>query len=341
MKRLLIVTDAWYPQINGVVRSLDQTAKHLRQMGFTVSFITPSDFTSLPMPGYSEIPLAMVTKRKLAKMLEGYDFDSLHLATEGPLGWAARALALQNNWQFTTSLHTKFPEYLHERTRIPVTWSYAVLRRFHNKAASTLVTTQSQKDELARYGITNTRVWLRGVDTDMFTPDGARSPLISDGWPRPLWLNVGRLAVEKNIEAFLSLDLPGTKVVVGSGPEHQRLVSKFPDAKFPGAHQGHELAAIYRSCDCFVFPSLTDTFGLVIVEALASGLPVAAHPVTGPNDIITDPAAGSLDWDLKQACLSAQALTRDDARQHALGFTWQACTQRFRDALVSLDGDIL
>ncbi len=341
MTRLLVVTDAWYPQINGVVRSLDQTAKHLRDMGIAVSFITPSDFKSFPMPGYSEIPLALATKGKLAKMLEGYAFDSLHLATEGPLGWAARALALEKKWQFTTSLHTKFPEYLHKRTRIPVTWSYAMLRKFHNQAASTLVTTQSQKDELARYGITNTRVWLRGVDTEMFRPDGARSPLISEEWPRPLWLNVGRLAVEKNIEAFLQLDLPGTKVVVGSGPEHQRLMAKFPQVKFLGAHQGHDLATIYRSCDCFVFPSLTDTFGLVIVEALASGLPVAAHPVTGPNDIITDPVAGTLDWDLQQACLSAQTLDPRDARQHALGFTWQACTERFRDALVSLDGELL
>ncbi len=338
MKRLLIVTDAWYPQINGVVRSLDQTAKALRPMGVSVTFITPNDFKTLPMPGYSEIPLALATKRSVAKLMMAEPFDSLHLATEGPLGWAARAVALDKGWQFTTSLHTKFPEYLYERTRIPISWSYAVLRRFHNAAAATLVTTQSQKDELDRWGIRNTHVWLRGVDTELFTPEGPRSSLVDEDWPRPLWLYVGRLAVEKNIDAFLNLDLPGTKVVVGSGPESQRLEAKHTTAKFLGAQQGQDLAAIFRSCDCFVFPSLTDTFGLVVVEALASGLPVAAYPVTGPKDIITDPKAGVLESDLKQACLAAVALAREDARSLALDYTWEACTQRFYDALVSLDG---
>lgn len=341
MKRLLVVTDAWYPQINGVVRSLDQTAKALSPMGIAVRFITPNDFKTLPMPGYSEIPLALATKRSLAKHMQAEPFDSLHLATEGPLGWAARGVALAKGWQFTTSLHTKFPEYLYERTRIPISWSYAVLRRFHNAAAATLVTTQSQKDELDRWGIRNTHVWLRGVDTEMFRPDGPKSDLVAQDWPRPLWLYVGRLAVEKNIDAFLDLDLPGTKVVVGSGPEHQRLQAKHTSAKFLGAQQGDELAAIYRSCDCFVFPSLTDTFGLVVVEALASGLPVAAYPITGPKDIVTDPSAGVLDSDLKTACLEAVKLDRKDARRLALDFTWEACTQRFRTALVDLDGQTL
>lgn len=341
MKRLLIVTDAWYPQINGVVRSLEQTAKALEPMGISVRFITPKDFKTLPMPGYSEISLALAGKRSVAKAMLANSFDSLHLATEGPLGWAARAVAIEKGWQFTTSLHTKFPEYLYERTRMPVRWSYAVLRRFHNAAAATLVTTQSQKEELDRWGIRNTHVWLRGVDTKLFAPTGPKARSVSDDWPRPLWLYVGRLAVEKNIDAFLNLDLPGTKVVVGSGPERQRLEGKHTTAKFLGAQQGEDLAAIYRSCDCFVFPSLTDTFGLVVVEALASGLPVAAYPVTGPKDIIDNPNAGVLDSDLKTACLEAVQRDREDARKLALEFTWEACTLRFRDALVTLDGQTL
>ncbi|MCA3415068.1 MAG: glycosyltransferase family 1 protein [Roseomonas sp.] len=331
--RILIVSDAWFPQVNGVVRTLSVVADKLRAMGDTVEVIGPDRFHSMPMPGYAEIRLAIAPKRKLARLVAEFRPEIIHIATEGPLGWAMRGLCRRNHWPFTTAFHTRFPEYLEARTGIPADWSWRVMRRFHEAGEGTFAATASLRQELTRRGFTKLRTWTRGVDLDKFRPGEG------DAWAglaRPIFLYAGRVAIEKNIEAFLSLDLPGTKVVVGGGPALESLKQKFPQVTFTGYRENGALARSYAGADVFVFPSRTDTFGLVLLEALASGTPVAAFPVTGPIDVVTDSRIGALDEDLRAACLKAIECDRAACRQHAEAWSWDACVAQFRAVLVPI-----
>lgn len=336
--RLLIVTDAWLPQVNGVVRTLTTMAGMLRAMGDEVEVIGPDRFRSLPMPGYREIRLAMAPRRRLARLVRAYMPCAVHIATEGPLGWAMRALCRRHGWPFTTAFHTKFAEYLQARAGVPAAWSWRLLRRFHAPAQATLAATETLRAELAERGFTAIRPWTRGVDLQRFDPslrDGPEDPYA--GLPRPIFLCAGRVAIEKNLEAFLGLDLPGSKVVVGSGPALPGLRQRFPTAHFLGWRENGALARCYAAADVFVFPSRTDTFGLVLLEAMASGTPVAAFPVTGPRDVVTDPRAGVLDTDLRAACLAALRCDRQAARAHAEMFSWEASARQFREALARFE----
>ena len=331
--RILIVSDAWLPQVNGVVRTLSVVAEKLTAMGDTVEVIGPDRFRNLPMPGYAEIRLAIAPKRRLAQLVAEFAPEIIHIATEGPLGWAMRGLCRRNKWPFTTAFHTRFPEYLEARTRIPADWSWRVMRRFHEAGDGTFAATASLREELARRGFTKIRAWTRGVDLEKFNPASR------DEWPdlpRPVFLYAGRVAIEKNIEAFLALDLPGSKVVVGDGPALPALRQKFPEVTFTGYRENGALARSYAGADVFVFPSRTDTFGLVLLEALAAGTPVAAFPVTGPIDVITDEQVGALDEDLRAACLKALNCDRSMARRHAEAWSWDACVAQFRAALVPI-----
>jgi glycosyltransferase involved in cell wall biosynthesis len=329
---ITIVTDAWFPQVNGVVRTLSMVGEKLVDMGNTVTFITPSDFRTVPCPTYPEIRLALLPDRKMASLIEAAQPSAIHIATEGPLGHAARAYCIRHNLPFTTAYHTKFPEYIRARTLIPVSWSYAVMRRFHGKSQGVMVATESLRAELEYRGIRNVKPWTRGVDIDAFRPQPAVLDL-----PRPISMYVGRVAVEKNIGAFLALKLPGTKVVVGDGPQREELARIYPDAVFVGSKSGQDLARHYASADVFVFPSRTDTFGLVLIEAMACGVPVAAYPVPGPMDVIGDSGAGVLDDDLARAVEGALAIDRDIPRNHALGFTWERCAEVFLENLAPFD----
>ena len=331
--RILIVSDAWLPQVNGVVRTLSVVADKLTAMGDTVEVIGPDRFRNLPMPGYAEIRLAIAPKRRLAQLVAEFAPEIIHIATEGPLGWAMRGICRRNKWPFTTAFHTRFPEYLEARTRIPADWSWRVMRRFHEAGDGTFAATASLREELARRGFTKIRAWTRGVDLEKFNPASR------DEWPglpRPVFLYAGRVAIEKNIEAFLALDLPGSKVVVGDGPALPALRQKFPEVTFTGYRENGALARSYAGADVFVFPSRTDTFGLVLLEALAAGTPVAAFPVTGPIDVITDEKVGALDEDLRAACLRALDCDRSMARRHAEAWSWDACVAQFRAALVPI-----
>jgi glycosyltransferase involved in cell wall biosynthesis len=339
-RRILIVSDAWHPQVNGVVRTLTTVVAELRAMGDTVEVVGPERFASLPMPGYSEIRLAIAPRRKLARIAAEFAPDAVHVATEGPLGWAMRAICLARGWRFTTSFHTRFPEYMHARMRVPAAFSWAVLRRFHESGSGTFCATPSLARDLAGRGFTRVVAWSRGVDLSRFRPEAAQHG-DAEAWerlPRPLFLYAGRIAVEKNIAAFLSLDLPGSKVVVGDGPQRAALMRRFPGAHFTGWRENGALARAYAHADAFVFPSRTDTFGLVLLEALASGTPVAAFPVTGPIDVIGEAPVGALDEDLRAACLRALGADRALCRAHAEQFSWSACARRFRDSLVPAAG---
>lgn len=323
--RILIVTDAWYPQVNGVVRTLDTVARELVALGHTLGFVTPDQFRTLPMPTYPEIRLALAPGRRLARMFASFAPDAIHIATEGPLGWAARRLCLRRGLPFTTAYHTRFPEYVKARFGVPLALTYRLMRRFHGPSRGLMVATRTLHEELAGRGFGNLRTWSRGVDLERFTP-GPRDLL--PHLPRPIFTYVGRLAVEKNIDAFLALDLPGSKLVVGDGPEMARLKAAYPKAHFAGARHGDDLVAHFRAGDVFVFPSRTDTFGLVMLEAMACGLPVAAFPVTGPLDVLS-PETGAMDEDLRAACLKALGLDPESCRRHALGFTWAATAAQF------------
>jgi len=331
--RILIVSDAWFPQVNGVVRTLSVVADKLRAMGDTVEVIGPDRFRSMPTPGYAEIRLAIAPKRKLARLVAEFRPEIIHIATEGPLGWAMRALCRRNHWPFTTAFHTRFPEYLEARTGLPADWSWRVMRRFHEAGDGTFAATASLREELTRRGFTKLRPWTRGVDLDKFRPGEGDSWA---GLPRPIFLYAGRVAIEKNIEAFLALDLPGSKVVVGDGPALEGLKQKFPQVTFTGYRENGALARSYAGADVFVFPSRTDTFGLVLLEALASGTPVAAFPVTGPIDVVTNSRVGALDEDLRAACLKALECDRTACRSHAEAWSWDACVAQFRAALVPI-----
>ncbi|MGB3387474.1 MAG: glycosyltransferase family 1 protein [Pseudaminobacter sp.] len=323
--RILIVTDAWRPQVNGVVRTLEKLGEALQERGVEVEFLTPEGYPTLPLPSYPEIRLALASARRIARRIEAVSPDCIHIATEGPLGLLARRACLASGRGFTTSYHTRFPEFLRARTPVPESWSYACMRRFHNAGQGTLVATPSLAAELAAKGFTNLRPWTRGVDTDLFNQQKkARIDL-----PGPIFLCVGRVAVEKNLPAFLDLDLPGSKVVVGDGPDLARLKARYPEAHFLGTRTGEELAGIYAASDVFVFPSLTDTFGNVLLEALASGCPVAAYPVTGPLDIVGETQCGVLSEDLREAALGALEVPRAQARSRALAYNWDECATQF------------
>ena len=324
--RIVVVTDAWFPQVNGVVRTLRTVGNQVERMGHSIKFITPDMFRTIPCPTYPEIRLCINAGRRLNRMLEAEAPDAVHIATEGPLGIAARRWCLRHDFPFTTAFHTRFPDYVHARLRIPVSWSWAVLKWFHRPSKGVMVATRTLESELNERGLANTKMWTRGVDLELFRP--VESNLFAN-MAQPVFLFVGRVAIEKNIEAFLKLDLPGTKVVVGDGPQRRQLQAAFPETVFAGEQHGEALAAHFSAADVFVFPSLTDTFGLVMLEAMACGLPVAAFPVAGPVDVVTDHRAGVLDADLEKAARDALMLSGDDARRHAVGYSWENCANLF------------
>lgn len=329
--RIALVSDAWSPQVNGVVRTLATTVAELRRAGHAVETITPDAFTTIPCPSYPEIRLALAAGRGVRRRLDACAPDAIHIATEGPLGWAARRWCGVEERRFTTSFHTRFPDYLAARTRLPADLFWRSLRRFHGRADRVFVATPTLEAELRGRGLTRLHRWGRGVDLQLFRPEGTRLPEL-DGVAGPILLHVGRVAPEKNIEAFLAADVPGTKVVVGDGPALTGLRRRYPEALFLGTLHGERLASAYRSADVLAFPSRTDTFGLVMAEALASGTPVAAYPVPGPLDVVT-PGAGVLDVDLATAIRGALQL--DPAIVAAAGrlFDWTCCTAQFLDGL--------
>jgi len=326
--RLLTVTDAWHPQVNGVVRTIEATHRELQRAGHECALITPREFTTVPCPGYGEIRLSLLPYRKVAHRIESYAPDAIHIATEGPLGQAARRYCVRHDLPFTTAYHTRFPQYVRAMFGIRESLVYRFLRWFHAPAWRVLTPTAEVERELAAWEITNVARWTRGVDLDAFQPLAAESPLVA-GLGRPRFLYVGRVSVEKNIDAFLNLDLPGCKIVAGVGPALELLSRRFPDVKFVGVLSREELAALYCSVDAFVFPSLTDTFGLVMLEALACGTPVAAFPVQGPIDVVGGSDVAALDTDLRRAALRALRIDRSSCRLYAQRFSWQAATDQF------------
>lgn len=338
--KIALATDAWLPQVNGVVRTLSMTVRTLRARGHDVLTLTPDQFRTVPCPTYPEIRLAVACRRAIERALDSFDPDAVHVATEGPIGWAARGWCLKRGRPFTTSLHTRFPDYVALRTKLPANWFWKVLRRFHQPAARTFAATETLGNELKQRGLANIHRWSRGVDLSQFSPDVAPLAELQDA-ARPIQLYVGRVAIEKNIEAFLETNVAGTKVVVGDGPARARLEERYPDARFLGARHGAELASAYAAADVFVFPSLTDTFGLVNIEALASGVPVAALPVQGPLDIIgldgrgqgASRRIGALDGDLNQAIRSALAGDRGACAEEAQRYSWDRCTDQFLEGL--------
>jgi glycosyltransferase involved in cell wall biosynthesis len=332
--KLVIISDAWRPQVNGVVRTLERVSAELIALGDDVEVIGPDRFRSFAMPGYADIRLAFHPRPALEAMLVAMRPDVLHVATEGPLGMAARAIAARQGWRFTTSFHTRFAEYITARTGIPPGVIWTLLRRFHNSGAGTFAATPSLQEELRGRGFQRVLPWTRGVDLALFR-EGARDAW--EGLPRPIFLYAGRVAIEKNITAFLDLDLPGTKVVVGDGPQRAALQSRHPSVHFAGWRHGEELAQAYRGADVMVFPSRTDTFGLVLLEAMACGTPVAAYPVMGPRDVVGP--GGVLDEDLRRACLAALDVPRGAARSQAEGYSWPACAAAFRAQLVRREPD--
>src|SRR5580693_9669230 len=333
--RILIATDAWSPQVNGVVRSLQSLAANARKLGAEIEFLTPEGFRSFPLPTYPSIRCGIPTWREIARRIELAAPDALHIATEGPIGQIVRRYCLARNMSFTTSYMTRFPEYVSARMPVPLSWSYAVLRRFHAAAAVTMVSTRSLIEELGNRGFAHLAMWTRGVNTDLFSPE--RAAVID--LPRPIFVSVGRLAVEKNLAAFLALELPGSKIVIGEGPQAAELKRRFPSAHFLGLLEGETLAAYLAAADVFVFPSRTDTFGVVQLEALASGVPVAAFPVTGPLDVIADHPVGALDTDLRRACLRALGASRQACRNFALSYSWENSTRQFIENLSQLQTD--
>lgn len=327
--KIIIATDAWRPQLNGVVRTLETLGSILTSFGNEVRYITPNEFKSVPLPSYPEIRLSILPNRRVAKIINDFKPDAIHIATEGPLGRAARRFCKRRGYPYTTSFHTRFPEYANERWAVPISWGYAVLRDFHKDGEAMMVATPGLMEELRERGFTKMRLWARGVDLSAFRP-GDRSFL--DHLKRPIFLYVGRLAVEKSIEDFVALDLPGTKLIVGDGPQRAELEAKFPEAVFAGPKFGDELTKYYQASDVFVFPSRTDTFGLVNVEALACGVPVAAYPVRGPLEILAGApkGCGAMNQDLKQACLDAfESRNPEECRRHAENFSWDAATRQF------------
>jgi glycosyltransferase involved in cell wall biosynthesis len=323
--RIALVTDAWEPQVNGVVRTLKNTARELTAMGHTVELLTPLEFRTLPCPTYPDIRLSLFPRSQARRRLADFDPDAIHIATEGPLGLAARSHALAAGIPYTSAYHTRFPEYVQARGGIPLAWTYAYLRWFHRPSRAVMAPTGVVKRDLEAWGFRNVVLWSRGVDLDIFRPmkvDRLKTE-------PPIFLYVGRVAVEKNVEAFLQLELPGSKWVAGAGPALAGIRARYSGVNYLGVLDPRELAEVYASADVFVFPSKTDTFGLVLLEAMACGLPVAAYPVTGPLDVIGDSRAGAMHEDLRTACLAALGLRREDAAAHARKFSWRAATEQF------------
>jgi glycosyltransferase involved in cell wall biosynthesis len=331
--RILLATDAWDPQVNGVVRTLTRVVAELRQMGEQVEVISPDQFTTVPLPTYREIRLAIGAYEKVQERFKAFEPEAIHIATEGPIGLAARRICLEWKLPFTTSYHTRFPEYVSARLPVPLAAGYAYMKWFHRPSGRLMVATPTMREELEQHGFRNISLWSKGLDTELFRPRSHNEPDVFEGLPRPIWLNVGRVAVEKNIEAFVGLGLPGTKVVVGDGPQREDLQARYPDVRFVGAKFDAELAAHYACADVFVFPSLTDTFGLVILEAWGAGTPVAAFSAPGPVDIIPGTGAGVLapgrTDGLREACLEALTLDRAKVRAVAEQYSWRACAEEF------------
>lgn len=327
MTEILIVSDAWRPQINGVVRTFERMLEYAPCVGVEMNVLGPDRFKTIPCPTYPEIRLALTRQRRVAQIIEEENPKYLHIATEGPLGLMARHWALKNKHPFTTSYHTRFPEYLAARFPIPTSWTYPFIRRFHNSGSACLVTTKGLEDHLTEHGITTLRRWPRGVDHRVFRPQPDIDSF--EGLPRPIFTYVGRVSVEKNIEAFLELDLPGTKAIVGDGPALPSLKAKYPKAHFVGAKVGEDLSAHYSSSDVFVFPSRTDTYGIVLLEALSSGVPVAAYPVLGPKDVVGGTDVAVLSENLQEAALEALKIPRERCREFALLHTWEASVEAF------------
>ena len=323
--RVLIATDAWKPQVNGVVTTYANLEREAESAGLDLVFLTPSGFRTLPLPTYSEIRLAMIRPRDVKRRVEEDSPDAIHIATEGPIGLATRSYCLSSGRRFTTSYHTRFPEYLSARFPVPLSWGYSLERWFHNAGTGVLAPSRSCCDELTAQGIRNVRLWSKGVDLNLFRPLAVNR----FGMPRPLFLYAGRVALEKNLEAFLDLDLPGTKAIVGGGPQLEELKRRYPKAVFTGPQFGEDLAEHYASADVFVFPSLTDTFGNVLLEALACGVPVAAYNVMGPKDVIANGVVGMLGDDLREAALAALKIDRRECRAYAEQFSWATCAERF------------
>lgn len=331
--RIIIVSDAWLPQVNGVVRTLMRTVEELQRLGHEAKVISPDLFRSIPCPTYAEIRLAVLPRREMARLIDSFQPCAIHIATEGPLGFAARNYCRSRRLPFTTAFHTRFPEYIKARIGLPLPVGYWAMRRFHALSSGVMVATASLEDELRGRGFRNLRRWTRGVDTDLFHP---RDKSFLD-LPRPVHLYVGRVAVEKNIEAFLRLDLPGSKIVVGGGPQLGELARRYPAVRFAGPRQGEDLARHYAAADVFVFPSRTDTFGLVLLEALASGVPVAAFPVPGPLDVVDGAGVGFLEDDLAAAARQALAIAPEACRAYALQFSWQRSAEQFLGNLQPFD----
>ncbi|MFL6791006.1 MAG: glycosyltransferase family 4 protein [Bradyrhizobium sp.] len=323
--RILVATDAWHPQVNGVVRTLTSLARSASTLGAEITFLTPDGFPSIGVPTYPGLRAALPNRAEIARRIEAATPDAIHIATEGPVGWAVRAYCRRRKLAFTTSYTTRFPEYVAVRTKIPASVGYAVLRHFHAAASMTMVATASLRQELSERGFRKLGFWTRGVDTDLFNPE---APAGLD-LPRPIFVTMGRVAVEKNLDAFLSLDLPGSKIVIGDGPQKAALQQRYRGAIFFGEKTGHDLTAHLAAADVFVFPSLTDTFGVVQLEALACGTPVAAFPVTGPKDVIADHPIGALDSDLRSACLRALTMSRQACRNFALKRSWHNSARQF------------
>ena len=327
--KIMIVTDAWEPQVNGVVRTLKSTTRELTALGHRVELLTPLEFRTVPCPTYPEIRLSLLPGRRVRERIEQFAPDALHIATEGPLGMAARSYALKHGLPFTTAYHTRFPEYVQARFGIPLSATYRFLRWFHGPSRAVMAPTPVVKQDLEKFGFGNVVLWTRGVDLDIFHP--MESKVLNSA--RPIFLYVGRVAIEKNVEAFLALDLPGSKWVAGEGPALAELKSRYPEVNYLGVLSQAELAKVYAAADVFVFPSRTDTFGLVLLEALACGTPAAAYPVTGPIDVLGDGGAGAMRDDLREACLDALKIDRGAARAWAERFSWRAASEQFASHL--------
>ncbi len=336
--RIMLITDAWEPQVNGAVRTMKRVIAECEEMGHEWEIVSPADdFLTMPLPTYSEIQLALFARSRISERFENFQPDAVHIATEGTLGLAGRAMCLKEKHPFSTSYHTRFPEYVSARFPVPTSWGYSYVRWFHKYSGKVMVATPSMRAELEEHGFNNVVSWTRGVDIDLFNPsrriEEGQPGDPFEGLPRPIFLNVGRVAVEKNIEAFAELDLPGTKVIVGEGPQLAELKRKYPKVKFLGARFNEDLATCFASADVFCFPSLTDTFGLVILEAMAAGTPVAAFDAPGPRDIIPGSNSGVISDDLAQACKDCLNLDRQTTRAYAEGYSWRACAEAFIENL--------
>jgi len=329
--RILVATDAWHPQVNGVVRTLTMMAEAVNALGAEVTFLTPESFRTVGLPSYRDLRVALPRPARIAELIAAHAPDTIHIATEGPIGLLVRRYCRKHGLAFTTSLHTRFPDYVSARAPVPESWIWSTLRWFHGSSKAVMAATPALANELSERGFRNVVLWPRGVDTRLFHPRD-----VDLCQPRPVFLCVGRVAVEKNLEAYLDLDLPGTKVIVGDGPARASLQQKYPEAVFLGALQGERLAEVYASADVFVFPSRTDTFGLVLLEALASGLPIAAFPVSGPLDVIGDAPVGVLSEDLQAACLAALNIPRAACVEFASKHTWEASGRAFLDNMALL-----